>query len=220
MTYDALIFDNDGVLVEIAPVSSEHRGAVRTAFRTFGVADPDDSELDTFLPPFHLPSMRKVCNRRNIDIHGLWQMIDQGFTHIQHEQVRNGEKPTYSDTDTVDMLADRYPLGVVSNNQHKTVTYVLDYHDLSGLFGSIQGREHSIQGLTRRKPQPYYLKQAMSKLEADNPLYIGDSNVDIKAADRLGIDSAFLHRPHRNGYPLKNQPTHHLQSLDDLTDLL
>ncbi|MEF8853039.1 MAG: hypothetical protein V5A28_11590 [Haloarculaceae archaeon] len=43
--YDAVVFDNDGVLVELTPMD-ELRAAVRDAFADVGVEDPDEDLVE------------------------------------------------------------------------------------------------------------------------------------------------------------------------------
>jgi hypothetical protein len=50
-------------------------------------------------------------------------------------------------------------------------------------------------------------------------LDVGDSRVDVEVAARLGVDSAFVRRPHRKGYALSRTPTHEVTSLREVVRL-
>ena len=49
-----------------------------------------------------------------------------------------------------------------------------------------------------------------------DPVMSIDMEGHIVAANRAGIDSAFVRRPHRGGYTLAAEPTYELDSLDEL----
>ena len=54
----------------------------------------------------------------------------------------------------------------------------------------------TVESLERKKPNTHYVERALSDLDADAALYVGDSESDVVAADRAGLDSAFVRRPH------------------------
>jgi len=59
----------------------------------------------------------------------------------------------------------------------------------------------------------------LSDLRADTALLVGDSESDVVAARNAGIDSAYIHRPHRDG-ALTVTPTYEIDSLSDLPDVV
>lgn len=218
--YDAVIFDNDGVLVELSDRTLFRRAAHDT-FAAIGADDP---------PREHVDALQFVANDRvtdtleplaadlGVDPETLWTTRDEFAATAQLNAVRHGAKSPYPD---VDQLADiDVPMGVVSNNQHATVDGVLREYDLTEHFETWYGRDHNLMGLRNKKPNPHYLNRAITDLDASNPLYVGDSRTDIVAAHRAGIDAAFLRRPHRRDYDLEITPEHELQGLDDLHPLL
>ena len=82
------------------------------------------------------------------------------------------------------------------------------------------GREPTLSGIERMKPDPHYLEGALSDLkldpDRDGVLYVGDSESDVVAAAAAGIDSAFVRRPHRRDSDLHATPTHEVRGLDEL----
>ena len=65
-----------------------------------------------------------------------------------------------------------------------------------------------------------YLDRALSDLGTRDALYVGDSGVDVEAATRAGVDSAFVRRDHRADYPLRAEPDYEVPDLAALADLL
>jgi HAD superfamily hydrolase (TIGR01549 family) len=109
--------------------------------------------------------------------------------------------------------------GIVSSNQQETVDFLLDHFEVSGLFDTAYGREDTIESLDLRKPNSHYIDRALSDLDADSALFVGDNESDVKAAHNAGIDSAFIRRPHRTDWDLDVWPTWEIDALDDLHDI-
>lgn len=218
--YDAVIFDNDGVIVELTD-RTLFRRAVHDAFAALGVPDPPRPHLDAlqFVAQDRVTDrLTPIADAHDIDIETLWTARDEFAVTAQLKAVAAGEKPLYDDVDALDDL--EVPLGVVSNNQHATVEGVLDHHGIADRFQTRYGRDHSLTGIQQKKPNPYYLEQAIDDIGADNPLYVGDSGTDLQAARRAGIDAAFIRRPHRRGYELPLKPAHELGTLAELPGIL
>jgi phosphoglycolate phosphatase-like HAD superfamily hydrolase len=111
------------------------------------------------------------------------------------------------------------PCGVVSNNQRRIVASVLAAHGLQDLFGTIRARDPTLDSLDRKKPAPTYLEAAMADLDIERPLYVGDSETDVLAANRAGVDTAFLRREHNADVSLSVDPTYEVTGLDEVVAL-
>jgi phosphoglycolate phosphatase-like HAD superfamily hydrolase len=173
--YDAVVFDNDGVIVE--PTERARLvDAVQRTFREFGHEPP-----------------REVARRAVATAAGPRETVGDRDVHLDAR------------------------LGLVSNNQAETVAFLVDYYGFDQ-FETVYGREPSLAGARRRKPEPYYLEQALADLGAQRALYVGDSQKDVRAAHRAGIDSAFLRREHRADADLDVEPTYDLQDLHALVE--
>ncbi|MDS0293925.1 HAD family hydrolase [Halogeometricum luteum] len=207
MCYDAVIFDDDGVLT--TPTAMDvHRAAVRAAFEEFG-ADPTTEGVDGIVHG-SLTRIRRVCEIHGVDYEAFWPRREAEAAAAQRAAMERGEKTLYDDVSALSDL-DR-TLAVVSGNQHETVETVLDRFGVADLFDVAYGREPTVEGYRNRKPSPYYLERAVEELGAD-------SNVDVLAADRAGADSAFVRRPHRDGYRLAADPTYEVESLEEVAAL-
>ncbi|MDG5761355.1 HAD hydrolase-like protein [Natronococcus sp. A-GB1] len=214
MGYDAFVFDNDGVLTR-----PTDRGvlveAIRAAFDEVGVAEPTSHEVETLLGP-DVDSLRTVATDRELEPETLWAARERAAVEAQLEELRKGRKRPYEDVTALERLEE--PTAIVSNNQHETIGNILDHCSLAP-FDVWYGREPTLGGVQRKKPEPYYLERAIDDLGAENPIYVGDSRVDVAAADALGIDAAFVRRDHRRGYDLPTEPTYEIDSLAELRDL-
>jgi HAD superfamily hydrolase (TIGR01549 family) len=211
MCYEAVILDNDGVLTEPTPTAVQ-RAAVRAAFDEFGV-DPTTEAVDGVVHG-SLTRIRSVCDFHDVDHETFWPRHEANAAAAQREAIERGDKTLYDDVEALWDL-DR-TLAVVSNNQHETVETIVERFELDGLFERVSGRDPSLDGFRRRKPSPHYLERTIEALDADSVLYVGDSNVDVLAANRAGVDSAFVRRPHRSDYRLAADPTYEVDSLYDV----
>ncbi|WP_338739325.1 HAD family hydrolase [Haloplanus salilacus] len=215
MPYEAVLFDNDGVLVE--PVGKPVlRRATWEAFDALGVPDPDDDDVERLSIGVTPDRLSSVCARYGLDPSRFWCARDHYSSHAQRAELRAGRATLYDDFDAVRAID--APRGIVSSNQQTTVEFMHDFFATRDLFDPMYGRSPTIRSLIRKKPDPYYLRRALSDLDADaDVLFVGDSESDVLAARNAGLDSAFVRRPHREAYDLSVSPTF---ELDGLTDLL
>ena len=214
--YDAVVFDNDGILTELTD-RDVLREAIRDAFDAAGVPDPPREHVEA-LHHTTADDVTRICATHGIDPGAFWRRREEAAARRQKAAIRQGEKRLYDDVIPVlDLDAD---VGVVSNNQHETVRFIVEHFDLAPPVTTYYGREHTVAGVERKKPDPYYLRQALDDLGTENALYVGDSQKDIVAADRAGVDSAFVRRPHRADLDLDVEPTYEVVDLRALRNLL
>ena len=216
MTYDTVVFDNDGVLVGRTRYDVLERATEET-FRRFDIDDPDPEDVEAMTIGATPKTVGDVCSRYGISPKDFWPERDKALTEAQRDEVREGRKTLYDDLDTLHDLDVR--MGIVSSNQQATVDFVLDHFDVRDLFGTAYGREPTIQSLERRKPNSHYIDRALADLDADTALFVGDNESDIRAAENAGIDSAFIRRPHRESWELNVWPTWDIDELSDLHDI-
>lgn len=211
--YDAVIFDNDGVLVE--PTDEDILvDAVMDAFRAFDV-DIDRSFARDTIEDDVVPT--EAVREHELDLEAFWHYRELTASLAQQTHVREGGKQVYDDVTGLEELG--MPLGVVSNNQHATIQFLLAHHDLD-YFSTAYGRQPTLAGAARRKPEPDYLERALADLGASEALYVGDSEKDVLAAREAGLDSVFLRRDHVADATLSVEPTTEMTDLRMLVDAL
>ncbi|MFC7227689.1 HAD-IA family hydrolase [Salinirubellus salinus] len=212
--YDGVIFDNDGVLVPACAFSVFREAAHRT-FDSFGV-DPAAEEVRDVAAVADPDRVREICATHGLDPDTFWARRDRNNHLAQRREVAAGRKVPYEDTGVA--LSLDVPTGIVSSNQHETIEFLVDRFGWE--FGTYYGREHTLAGVERKKPNTHYVDRAMDDLAVSNPLFVGDSESDVRVAENAGLDSVFLRREHRAGYDLSVDPTYELGALADLPSLL
>jgi len=218
--YDSLLLDHDGVLVELLS-----RERLATGLRTHGEprlralgVSPDSALFDAFGVGAERAEIHDHADRHGVDPEALWQCRDDAIETTLRAATRAGEKEPYDDVGALAGLD--IPLGVVSNNQRRIVEFVLSTHGLDGLFETVWAREPTLASLDRKKPAPTFLDGAVTDLGIERPLYVGDSETDVLAARRAGVDTVFLRRGHNADASLSAEPTYEANTLGEAVDIL
>jgi HAD superfamily hydrolase (TIGR01549 family) len=217
VNYDAVIFDNDGVLTHPTPVDVLREATIE-GFAAVGVDDPDPDHVEELTLGVTPADLDAACTAHDVDPDDLWYERDLAFSRTQVADMQAGRKPLYEDYDAVRGLD--VPRGIVSTNQHRTIEEILDFHEIRGDFDTHYGREMEVASLTKKKPNAHYLDRALGDLgvEPERALFVGDSRSYVEAAANAGTDSAFLWRDHRADYELDVTPDYELDALYDLYD--
>lgn len=188
--YKAVIFDNDGVLVESPNKETFHR-AVEQTFHNLAHTQPNHKDVRAFLSR-NVKALRKMTDRHQFNLDEFCREVASQILREQKREFKQGIRDLYDDV--VSLRSLNLSLGVVSDNQYMLVEYALRYLGIEDWFDTIYGVQFTPEGLHRMKPSPYYLNKALRDLETREALYIGDSACDIEAATNAGIDSVLLCR--------------------------
>ncbi|SFC24842.1 haloacid dehalogenase superfamily, subfamily IA, variant 1 with third motif having Dx(3-4)D or Dx(3-4)E [Halobiforma haloterrestris] len=216
--YDAVLFDNDGVLVDPPPVETQIRAA-RAAFESVGVDDPAREHVTGVVSGVTVDFLHEICATYDLDPETFWSARERHDERSQLDEFRDGTRNRYDDVDAVTDL--EVPCGVVSNNHHSTVEFVLDHFGLAGAFDTYYGREMTIESLELKKPNTHYLERGLADLGvgAESALYVGDSESDVIAAERAGLESVFVRRSHCRDVDLEVTPTYEVEDLHEVKRL-
>lgn len=218
--YAAVLFDMDGVIVDFPPGSAVYREAVADAFRAFDV-EPAESELEAFVGASKTVSeMRKVCERYGVEFPDLWVERGRQSSVRQRRMMERGERAPYDDSEVLRVLSADHGIGLITSNQQATAEFAVEHFDFDEHVDAVRGRDPTVDGFRRIKPDPYYVETTLSELGTKNALLVGDSESDVRAADAAGIDSAFVWRPHRQSYELDAAPTYEIENLNGLRELV
>jgi HAD superfamily hydrolase (TIGR01549 family) len=208
--YDAILFDNDGVLVE-PPGDDTLVAAAEAAFAAVGVESPDDEHVADVVRGVTPDLLEQVCGVYDVDPHEFWHARDRHASRAQCAEFREATRGPYDDVAALGDLD--HDFGIVSSNQHATIEFILDFCEFEHLFDTYYGREMGVESLERKKPEPHYLEAALADLGAESALFVGDSESDVVAARNAGLDSAFVRRDHCEGVELSVEPTYGVEDL-------
>lgn len=214
--YDAILFDNDGVLVE-PPGEETLLAAAEEAFQAVGVENPDDDHIADIIKGVTPDLLEEVCGAYGVDPEEFWHARDRHASEAQLAEFRDGDRSHYDDVAALRDLA--HDFGIVSSNQHRTVEFVLDHCGFDDLFDTYYGRKLGVESLARKKPNPHFLERALADLGAETALFVGDSESDVLAARNAGLDSAFVRRDHCADVTLSVEPTYEVADLYGVVEI-
>ncbi len=217
MTYDAVLFDMEGVLLKGSETASWiYRTAAGKAIDDLGLqaTHHDMAALEDF---HYTQKMQSTCERIGVSAEEFWERREAHAAELENQQLRDGEREPFADVRVLEELVPSFTLGVVSNNRQATVDQMTSVYGLDYMNVAI-GRDHSLKGYYDRKPEPTMIAAALRDINAKSALYVGDSPKDIVAADRAGIDSAFVRRSHNADTELEHPPIMEVGGLVELAD--
>ena len=215
--YDTVLFDSDGILVD-PPAYQTQVEATQAAFEELGVLGTDRQHIDDIVNGTTVERLHEICTAYNLDTEVFWEARERHDEQSQFDEFKTGSRSRYDDVAAISNLSQT--CGVVSNNHHSTIEFVLDFFDLQLIFETYYGREKTVESLGLKKPNTHYLNKALTDLGAESALYVGDSGSDVVAANRAGLDSAFVRRPHCRDASLSTTPTYEVADLHDLPKIV
>lgn len=219
--YDTVLFDSDGILVE-PPAHETQLEATRAAFQAVGIEDTDQQHLVDIVNGVTIDRLHEICAVYDLDPDAFWKARENHDERSQLDKFRDGSRDCYTDVTAISHLSQNCDVvcGVVSNNHHSTIEFVLEHFDLQQSFDTYYGREKTIDSLDLKKPNPHYLERALADLDAESALYVGDSESDVVAANRAGVDSVFVRRSHCRDVELTAAPTYDVTDLHGVTAIV
>lgn len=221
MTSVPILFDVDGVVLRPHPNTPEvYAEGVSRAFETWG-RSPSEEDLLAFVRDVTVERMRETCARHGLDLADFWPERERQVSAFQRELIRREERALYEDVAVLRQLAADRPLGFVSNNQQATIEFLLEHFGLDSHVDVAYGREPTLEGFERTKPDPHYVELALEELGTETALYVGDRLTDVRAADRAGLDSVLLRRTDATR-PLRGDvaPDHEITTLSELPSIV
>ncbi|MFB6133108.1 MAG: HAD family hydrolase [Halanaeroarchaeum sp.] len=165
-SFDAKLYDLDGTLVRLAVDWGEVEREIAKILREAG-ADPDG------LVTYELVDAAEEV--------GVRPAVTDVLSRHERAGARRAERlPTAGE-----LLEDGVPTGVVSLNEEAAVRIALESESLAEAVDVVVGRDT----VPTRKPDPEPLLTALETLSVapENALFVGDSDVDERAARRAGV---------------------------------
>ena len=216
---EVVLFDMDGVILDgRGTEAAVHARALDDVLEERGLEVDDD--LRGALATYEYDdAFRTACGRLGVDPDALFSAREERSAKRTVSRLAAGVRTLCADVDALEPIAERATLGLVSNNYHPTVEFVVDHFRLTE-FEYVRGRDLGPDGFDRRKPDPHYLNEALDALDASGGLYVGDRATDVVAAERAGLESVLVRREHNASLDLDAEPTVEVESLHELVDLL
>lgn len=217
---DPVLFDMDGVILRGRGTDpAVYAAAGEMALETAGI-DPTSEERAVFRELVCDESLFDACSDLGIDVNAFWSNKEHFASQLSHERIQDGPRGIHDDSEVLHSLCEEWPVGLVSNNRHETVEFVSRYFEFDGVFSVVRGRDPTIAGFHRRKPEPYYLTEALDSLNSESGIYVGDREKDGIAAMRAGMGFIHLDRPSFETHETPPETVATITSLNELPGVL
>ena len=180
-SYEAILFDFDGVLVDSEPV---HFECWREVLAPFGIDLQWDVYHAHFIGISDLAMLEQLARLREppVDVNLLWQQYPRKRA-LFRERMLHGEPVTAAVRDLLHWLDGRR-LAVVSSSGRDEIEPVLQAAGVRGCFGALVCRED----VTEYKPAPAPYRKAAELLQARQALVVEDSQAGIASGRAAGFD--------------------------------
>lgn len=220
MSYDGLLLDFDGVVVNVLPAEIRipaFRDQIAATLADV-LTDVDEEIAETLSHSVSPEELSRLSERTGLSSERLWRARDDALATVLDSAAVDGTKTPFEDVTALSEVT--HPIGIVSNNQRRVVKSLSDRFDLSHQFETIRAREPHPSSLHEKKPEPTFLHESRRELGVETPLFVGDRESDIRAGQRAGMDTALIRRDHNASVGVGTEPTYEVSSLEEVAALV
>lgn len=169
-----IIFDLDGTLLDTL---ADLADATNYALEQFGCPKRSQDYIRSVIGNGALRQITLALPENTV--------LDPKAVLAVYKQYYNGHcniktKPYPGTVDALAVLAEKYPVGIVTNKPHSAAAPLCQAH-FPGVYAL--GETPDLP----RKPNPDMVRHAMRELGVDSCIYVGDSEVDIRTAENCGV---------------------------------
>lgn len=182
MSYDAVLFDFDGVLVDSEPV---HHQVWTEVLAPYGIHLPWDVYQARCIGVSDKAMIRELCeiSGRPEEFDALWNEYPRKKAIFRERMVANPPMPAAT-IELLGSLASGRPLALVTSSGRTEVEPVLERTGVHGHFSAFVFGED----VARLKPDPEPYQKAAELLGAKRPLVVEDSEAGVASGRAAGFD--------------------------------
>lgn len=215
--YDGIIFDQDGVLIDSGIDKFEWMDEIRVKEARKRGFEFDIEDAMTLVKSSSPEPVEKLLKQKGMDWSHIRQ-IEQAVENQKIEKIEHGEITLFPGVKKVLEDLDKKK-AVVTNAPLLSTRLNLRYFGISRKFNIVNAphTEDMRNFFNRKKPKPVMIQETMQKMNLENPLMVGDTGSDLKAAENAGIDSV-----HINSYDFETdvEPTYKADSIKEILEIV
>lgn len=216
MTYDAVIFDKDGVLIDSMEDSFAWADELREDLMREKGLEPTAKDIKQIVIAQKPSDLNEVLRKHDLDWKDI-QRIETRIAEKKIEMVKTGEISLYPSVRKV-LEEIKQPKSVVSNAPLMTTNFVVDHFELRKHFKTVLAPEMNDMKAfyEKKKPNPEMVREAIEAMDAENPLMVGDTADDMEVAENAGIDCCLVNpfKPYVN-----HNPEYRFDSLEKILEI-
>jgi len=190
MTYESAIFDLDGTLLESSgyDLSWLYNAVNDVLDEKDCKEDLTDSEIEILAGLQSKKEFVAKCESLNLEPEAFWNSLTRARAKRKLNFIDNGGLTLYDGA--VELLEylkqNNIRIGLISNSPDTSVDAIVRYYGLDKYLHYYRGVT-DLEDLGREKPDPWHIEIALEEIKRRPCVYIGDSKIDINAAENAGI---------------------------------
>jgi HAD superfamily hydrolase (TIGR01549 family) len=215
--YDGVIFDQDGILLDSGINKFYWMDEIRAEqARKKGF----DFSVDDAIKIVKANSPEPV--ERLLQKKGMtWEHLKEMELAVENRKIHkieHGEITLFPEVKNVLNSLDKKK-AVVTNAPLLSTRMMMRYFGISQEFGVVNAphTDDMRKFFSRKKPKPVMIKETMDKMNLENPLMVGDTGSDLKAAENAGIDSVHINS---YGFETDVEPTYVADSIKEVLEIV
>jgi len=217
MKYDAVIFDMDGVILDSGLNDFQWMDQIRMKKADeLGYNYTKDDAIQ-IVQSTDVSQLEELMDRKGMSLKEI-EEVEHRVQNAKISLIEHGAIRLFSETERILQDIDR-PVGLATNAPQKTAKFTLRYFGIQDYFDSFKSLPlGDLKAYIRKKkPHPYLIERVRDDLGVENPVMVGDTGSDIKAAENAGIDSVLV-QSYSDGDQLN--PTYKIRNLAELKSIL
>lgn len=215
--YDGIIFDQDGVLLDSGINKFRWMDKIRAEEAQKQGFQLEPEEIREIVKASSHKEVKKIIDRKGMDWEHLRRLEKIKEDH-KIERIEHGDIKLFPQVKEILGALD-IPKAVVTNAPRISTDFTVNYFGIEKHFESVKapGLEDMKRFYDMKKPKPVMIKEALDETGMENPLMIGDTGADIKAAENIGIDSLHINS---YGFGTGTEPTYEADNLQKILEIV
>lgn len=216
--YDGIIFDFDGVILNSGRDNYQWAHKIRKEeAKKIGLRNITGNELNLLFSCSNIEEFNRKLETFGLSFSEYKEIEKKVAKQRLNLAKENFIKPFPDARTTLEML--ELPSSVASNAYHQSTSEIIQYFEFDTYFNTWNAPqlEDLVEYLRVMKPNPLMLQENAKEMNAENPIMVGDSKSDIKAAKNAGFDSVLLDRNQRE---FSYGETYRISNLEELKQII
>ena len=213
--YDGILFDQDGVLLDLDIKDFKWMDEVRVREARRRGFDFDLNDAQKLVEARSSSEVEKLIREKNMTWQDL-QRIEKVKERKKTQKMENGEIKLFEGArKTISDLS--IPVAIVTNASQLSTNFMVSYFGLQESIDEVKGlnTDNMKEFFDRKKPETIMIEEVKESLNLKNPIIVGDSNSDIKAANDAEIDSIHV----KSHWNIDENPTYSVKKIKEIKEI-